>query len=303
MVVKVIIGTRGSKLALYQANRVSGMLSTAYNDIVTEIMIIKTEGDIRTDVSLSEIGGKGLFVNKLERALENGVIDIAVHSMKDVPGDMNEDQFVIPCVLERGDCRDVFISKHALSSIQDIPDGFRVGTSSPRRMNQLYSINSKINIFPCRGNVTSRINKIENGEYDLIILAAAGIERLNLTDKISGYIDTSVMLPAATQAIIGVQCLKDNQTMIERLSALNHQKTYICNNAERAFVKTMNGSCTTPLAALCQYTSEYEIHLRCMYAKNNELFYTSHSGLVNQAVELGESAGNDLLPHMQDSTF
>ena len=201
------IGTRGSPLAMWQANEVAVRLERAGHDV--EIKQIRTSGDIRLDVALAAVGGKGLFIKELEEALARGQIDIAVHSLKDIPSIVDE-RFALAAFLERADPRDAWLHADG-KSVDQLPDGARIGTSSPRRRAQLLARNRTLVIEPIRGNVGTRIRTLQDGIFDGIVLAGAGLARLNLTKDITGYFDVDEMIPAAGQAIVAIETLADSE--------------------------------------------------------------------------------------------
>ena len=215
---KIRIGTRGSQLALWQANEVQRLLTAAGHQ--AEIVIVRTTGDKRQDVSLASIGGKGLFIKELEEALERGEIDIAVHSLKDVPS-IIPDQFVLAGFLERADPRDAWLQSAGLS-IDEMPAGAKIGTSAPRRKAQLLARYPHLVIEEIRGNVDTRIQKMRDGQYAGIVLASAGLTRLGRAAEITSYFDVDAMLPAAGQGIVGIECLASNDAARAAVRSINH---------------------------------------------------------------------------------
>ncbi|MDB2438691.1 hydroxymethylbilane synthase [Hellea sp.] len=241
---KLIIGTRGSPLALYQANLVQSLLS-----FETDIKILKTSGDtIKGD--LKEFGGKGLFTKELEEALMDGRIDLAVHSMKDVPT-VGQDSLMIGAVLEREDPRDAFIS-HKVERLADLPEGAVVGSASIRRRAQLSAMRPDVKFTLLRGNVGTRLGKLINGECDATFLACAGLKRLGQDEVITEAIETDVMLPAPAQGAIGIEIRKDDDFAQDAIAPLNHGDTDLAITVERAFLRALDGSCRTPIAALAE---------------------------------------------------
>ncbi|MBI4212666.1 MAG: hydroxymethylbilane synthase [Deltaproteobacteria bacterium] len=242
---KLILGTRGSKLALVQANTVADLLRASGAHV--ELKIMKTTAD-RIPGSLAEVGGKGLFVKELEEGLLTKSIDLAVHSLKDVPGFLPEG-LVIASVLKREDPRDVLISRGS-KKLHELPQGARIGTSGPRRKFQLLKLRPDLEILPIRGNVETRIKKMEAGEFDAIILAAAGLNRLGMHDVVTEYFSTEQMSPAVGQGIVAIETRVEDKALIEFLRKnLNHPETWIALEAERALLQTINGDCFTPVAA------------------------------------------------------
>lgn len=241
------IGTRGSALALTQARWVADTLKHQLPDMTIEITVIKTMGDIMQDVSLAKIGGKGLFVKEIEDALLRGDIDLAVHSMKDVPVEL-PDGLEIGIMTEREDARDVLISKDN-RKMEDMPPGSRIGTGSLRRGFQVRNLFPAIHIVPLRGNLDTRIRKIQTENLDGIIVAAAGMKRMGWVDRISQFIPLDTMLPSVGQGTLGIELRKDDRHMRGVISFLNHEDTWIELRAERAFLKGLGGGCQLPIAA------------------------------------------------------
>jgi hydroxymethylbilane synthase len=241
------IATRRSQLALWQAEHVAALLSRAHAGVGVELIPISTKGDRIQDRSLAAIGGKGLFIKELEVALEEHRADMAVHSMKDVPSDL-PDGFVIAAVLPRADPRDALLTATA-ERIEDLPRAARVGTSSLRRQAQLLSTRPDLRIEALRGNVDTRLRRLDDGELDAIILACAGLIRLGWESRITARLDTRVCLPAVSQGIIGIECRSDDSCTRTLLSALNDSATRAAMDAERAFAGRLGGSCQSPIAA------------------------------------------------------
>ncbi len=245
-----VIATRESRLALWQAEHVRDLLQQRFGRSVS-LLGMTTQGDQILDRALSKVGGKGLFVKELEVALEAGHADLAVHSLKDVPMELPEG-FVLAAVMEREDPRDALVSpRHA--SLQDLPQGAVVGTSSLRRLTQLRALRPDLRIEPLRGNLDTRLRKLDEGLYDAIVLAAAGLKRLGLGERIRQFIDTDTMLPAAGQGALGLEIRQlPNAPTSELQTALldlAHQPTWLATAAERAVSRALGGSCSMPLAA------------------------------------------------------
>jgi hydroxymethylbilane synthase len=243
---KVVIATRESRLALWQAEHVKALLESRLGWQV-ELLGMTTLGDQILDRSLSKVGGKGLFVKELETALIDGRADLAVHSLKDVPMDLPAG-FSLACVLERGDPHDAFVSNHH-ASLADLPVGAVVGTSSLRRLVILKSLRSDLRIEPLRGNLDTRLRKLDEGQYDAIVLAAAGLQRLELGSRIRTIFGPDTMLPAAGQGALGIEVRADRPDLIDALALLAHQPTWLAVTAERTVSRAMGGSCSMPLAA------------------------------------------------------
>ncbi len=240
---KIRIATRKSTLALWQANFVADALAALPNVTQVDLVPLTTRGDEVLDRSLQKIGGKGLFIKELEVAMEAGDADIAVHSMKDVPADMPQG-FCIAAVLERANPADALVGK----SLADLKQGARIGSSSLRRQAQLLALRPDIRVEPLRGNVNTRLKKLEDGEYDAIVLACAGLERLGLESKISETFLPEQMLPAAAQGVIGIECSNDRTELLQVLSTLNHETTATTTTAERAVAAHLNADCQSPVA-------------------------------------------------------
>lgn len=251
---KIVLGTRGSKLAIWQAEWIKKKLENAHKGITVELNKIKTTGDKILDVPLAQVGGKGLFVKEIEEAMLRGEIDIAVHSMKDVPTEFPEGLH-LAVICEREDPRDALISSE-FSSLTDLPRGARVGTSSLRRSCQLLSIRPDLNILSLRGNLDTRLRKLEEGQFDAIILAAAGVKRLGWQDRITEYLSTDISLPAIGQGAIGIECRRDDTEIHRIIETLNHNKSNICVSSERACLKKLEGGCQVPIAAHAELNGE-----------------------------------------------
>ena len=239
------IGTRGSKLALWQANHIKDLLLVKFPELQIEIEVIKTTGDTLLSSPLSEIGGKGVFVKEIEEALLSDRVDIAVHSMKDVPSIL-PDGLEISAVAKRHDPRDAFISKNG-TTLKELSSGSKVGTGSLRRASQLHHHFPGLNIVSIRGNVDTRIRKLKEGdEYDAIVLAVAGLERMGLGREITEIIPTDTMLPAPGQGIVAIECRSNDEPTKMILSEINHHATEIQAASERAFLHRLGGDCNVP---------------------------------------------------------
>jgi hydroxymethylbilane synthase len=240
------IGTRGSSLAVTQSEWIRDRIESRNADISVELVRIKTKGDKIIDSPLNKIGGKGLFVKEIEDALLKKNVDLAVHSIKDVPAEL-PDGLCLAVFPEREDPRDAFISKK-YASLSDLPKGASIGTGSLRRSSQILNIRPDIQIIPLRGNVDTRLKKLEAGKLDAIILAAAGLNRLGLSNRITRLLSTDAILPAIGQGALGLEVRKDDDRMLEILSFLNHRPTELAVRAERAFLKRLEGGCQVPIA-------------------------------------------------------
>jgi len=247
-----VIATRESRLALWQAQHVQALLQERGHTV--SLLGLTTTGDQILDRTLGKVGGKGLFVKELELALEEGRADIAVHSLKDVPMDLPEG-FVLACVLEREDPRDALVSPR-FESLDALPQGAVVGTSSLRRMALLRALRPDLRIEPLRGNLDTRLRKLDEGQYDAIVLAAAGLKRLGLESRIRVAFDADTMLPAAGQGALGIEVRADRRDLIELLGPLAHQGDWLSTAAERAVSRAMGGSCSMPLAAHARWQAD-----------------------------------------------
>jgi len=259
---QIIIGTRSSKLALWQAEFVKAELNRLYPDIAIELNKIKTTGDKIVDVPLAQVGGKGLFVKEIEEALLGDKADIAVHSMKDVPTEFPEGLH-LAVICEREDPRDAFISgiqdfrpnespeatKFKIKNFQSIPKGAKIGTSSLRRACQLLSLRPDLKIEQLRGNLETRLRKLDEGRFDAIILAAAGVIRLGLEKRMTEILPFEISLPAIGQGAVGIECRIDDEFINKVIAPLDHPETAVCVKAERAFLKKLEGGCQVPIAA------------------------------------------------------
>ncbi len=248
---KVVIGTRGSKLALWQAEWVKAELQRMNPGLEIELNKIKTTGDKILDVPLAKVGGKGLFVKEIEEALLRNEADLAVHSMKDVPTDFPA-ELHLAVICKREDPRDAFIARSAApaaKSFRELPPGATVGTSSLRRACQLLSIRPDLRIKQLRGNLETRFRKLDEGQFDAIILAAAGVKRLGWEQRITGVIGPETSLPAIGQGAIGIECRITDRFINDLIAPLNHTETALCVRAERALLKRLQGGCQVPIAA------------------------------------------------------
>lgn len=243
----VRIGTRKSKLALWQTRHVSGLVEKAAPGTTCEEITFETVGDLTLDKPLPEIGGKGLFTLELEDALRSHRIDLAVHSLKDLPTELVPG-LTIGAICERADARDVLVSAN-FTSLESLPQGSTVGTSSTRRAAQLLAARPDLVLQSIRGNVDTRVKKAKDGQYDAILLAAAGVTRLGLTDEVAEYLTFQIMLPAPGQGAVAVQCREGDQEVLDILRLIDHGESRITVTAERAFLNHLGGGCSTPVAA------------------------------------------------------
>lgn len=258
----ITIGTRGSKLALWQAEWVKSEIQKLYPDLVIELNKIKTTGDKILDVPLAKIGGKGLFVKEIEEALLRHDADIAVHSMKDVPTEFPENLH-LSVICKREDPRDAFLSriknsKFQIPNLKALPRGAIVGTSSLRRSCQLLNIRPDIKIKQLRGNLDTRVRKLDEGQFEAIIVAAAGVKRLGLQKRITEILPVDISLPAIGQGAVGIECRIDDAFINSLVAPLNHPETSVCVKAERAFLKRLEGGCQVPIAAYARLEQQIQ---------------------------------------------
>ena len=289
----VVIATRESALALWQARHVQSELQRLYPGLPVSILGMTTAGDRNLDSSLAKIGGKGLFVKELEDALADGRADIAVHSVKDVPMHL-PDGYALAAILERADPRDAFVSNR-FRSLGTLPAGTQVGTSSLRREFQLRAQFPDLVIKPLRGNVQTRLRKLDDGEYGAIILAAAGLKRLGLADRITALLTPEQSLPAVGQGALGIECRSDRSDLFELLVPLVHQATQQCVYAERAFSRTLAGSCNVPLAGFAELSGA-QLRLRGLVGApdGSKVVRGEMAGAVADAEALGIALAEDL---------
>ncbi len=292
-----LIATRESRLALWQAEHVRDLLTQRFGGPV-ELLGMTTRGDQILDRALSKVGGKGLFVKELETALEEGRAHLAVHSLKDVPMDLPEG-FELAAVLEREDPRDAFVSpKYA--SLAELPQGAIVGTSSLRRVVQLGALRPDLQIEPLRGNLDTRLRKLDEGQYDAIVLAAAGLKRLGLSERIRAVFEPGQMLPCAGQGALGIEVRSDATALREQLGTLTHRPTWLAVEAERAVSRALGGSCSVPLAAHAHWQGtrlELRVALGHPTAPLSPLLTASIGAAVGHSAEaraLGERAAATL---------
>ena len=290
---KIIIGSRGSKLALIYAEIAKNKIFEVKSDFKIEnidIKTITTKGDEVQNIRLSDIGGKGLFAKKIEEELLQKKIDIAVHALKDMPSNETEG-LITNCFLERNDPREILISKNN-KKIKDLPSNAIVGTSSFRREFQLKKIRRDLNYKLIRGNVDTRIKKLNDGLFDAIILSYAGVKSLNLENKISQTFSTSEIIPSAGQGVVALQCRDNDKNMIELLEKINHQPTHNCVLAERNVLKILDGDCETAVGAIAKINEEnISLEAELFSLDGKERFYHKDSKKIKFAFELGKEVG------------
>ena len=295
---KIIIGSRGSKLALIYAERAKTKILEFFSDV--DIKKITTSGDINQKDRLSEIGGKGLFSKQIENELLSKKIDIAVHALKDMPSDETED-LLTNCFLERNDPREVLISNNNIL-VKDLKPNSIVGTSSFRREFQLKKIRSDINYKLIRGNVDTRLNKLNEKLYDAVILSYAGIQSLKLDQKISQIFSTKEIIPSVGQGVVALQCRKNDSEIIELLEKINHKLTNICVMAERQFLKILEGDCETAVGAIANIEGKnITLEAELFSIDGKQRFYHSASKDINSAFELGTEVGEILKKESNNS--
>ena len=289
------IATRKSKLALWQAEHVAARLRRAHPGLEIQLVPLTTQGDLIQDRTLAAIGGKGLFIKELEVAMLERRADLAVHSMKDVPAEMSG-EFQIAAVLERADARDALIGAKGVARLEDLPPRARVGTSSLRRQAQLYAARPDLRIETLRGNVDTRLRRLDTGDLDAILLACAGLMRLGLESRISVRLDPHVCLPAVGQGIIGIECRSADVRTRELLHPLDDPGTRRVLEAERAFAERLGGSCQSPIAAHAQLHAE-QLSLEGLVAEpdGSRLLRDSIRGSASQGAALGRLLAERLL--------
>ncbi len=293
---KVRIGTRGSALATRQAEWVKGALEKASPGTEVELVFIKTKGDKIQDVPLAKVGGKGLFVKEIEEALIDKRVDLAVHSMKDVPAELPP-ELTIGCVPEREDPRDVLVTNGNYKNIGELPPGACVGTSSLRRQSQLLGMRSDVSIGSLRGNLDTRLKKLKAGEFDAIILAAAGLHRMGWKDVITAYFSPEEFLPAIGQGALGIELRKDDDEMFELVSLIHDEKTAVCVKAERAFLGRLEGGCQVPIGGYCKFVNGDLIELTGMVGTldGKKIYRKTVTGNPSDAEMLGVGLAEELL--------
>jgi hydroxymethylbilane synthase len=295
---RLVIATRESRLALWQAEHVRAVLGQRFG-LTVELLGMTTRGDQILDRTLAKVGGKGLFVRELETALEQGRAQLAVHSLKDVPMELPAG-FVLAAIWEREDARDAFVSNR-FAALAELPKAARVGTSSLRRQAQLLALRPDLDIQPLRGNLDTRLRKLDDGGYDAIVLAAAGLVRLGLGERIRAWFDVQQMIPAAGQGALGLEVREDATALRALLAQTSHRPTELAALAERAVSRKLGGSCTMPLAAHARWL-EGRLHVAVALGHATEagrpLLRSAVDGAVNDAAAaaaLGESAAGRLM--------
>ena len=290
---RIVIATRESPLAIVQAEWVRDALQKIHPHLAVEFLGITTQGDKRLDVALRQIGGKGLFVKELEEALLDGRADIAVHSMKDVPMELPEG-LCLPVICEREDPRDAFVSNQ-YQSLMELPISASVGTASLRRQTQLRALRSDLDLIDLRGNMNTRLRRLDEGDFAAIILAGAGLKRLGMANRIRAYFSTEESLPAAGQGALGIECREDAEQIRELMAPLNHAATAYAVTAERAVCRRLQGGCQVPIAAYAE-VHHHEIKLRALVANRNgtKILRAKMTGKCEDADDIGTRVGEEL---------
>ena len=294
------IATRKSPLAMWQAEHVAARLLEAHPGLEVELVTFTTQGDKILDTPLAKIGGKGLFVKELERAMLDGDADIAVHSMKDVPVDLPKGLY-LPVILQREDPRDAFVSND-YKDFNDLPQGARLGTSSLRRQCQIKEARPDLEILDLRGNVNTRLAKLDAGEYDAIILACAGLKRLGFDERIRASMTPDTSLPAIGQGAIGIECRNDDANTNNLIAVLDHAETHICVDAERAMNARLEGGCQVPIAGFAELKDE-QLQLRGLVGRvdGSEILRSAIFGQPSEAAAMGTALAEELLARGADT--
>jgi hydroxymethylbilane synthase len=289
------IGTRKSPLALWQAEYVRDALLAIEPELRIELVKLTTQGDKMLDTSLAKVGGKGLFIKELEQRLLDNTADIAVHSLKDVTVEL-PDGLALVTYCRREDPRDAFVSNH-FDKLDDLPNGARVGTSSLRRQCQLRARYPHLQIIGLRGNVNTRLAKLDAGEFDAIILATAGLKRLGMQDRIREPIATDILLPAVGQGVVCIETRSNDTNLITTLKKLNDEATEVCVVAERAVNRALEGGCQVPIGAFAEFIDENQLRVRGLVGdpEGGEVLHANETGTAAEAESLGQRVAKALL--------
>lgn len=294
MIKSLKIATRQSPLALWQAEHIRARLESLHPGLSVELVTFVTQGDKILDTPLAKIGGKGLFVKELEAALLDGRADLAVHSMKDVPMQLPEG-LDLAVICEREDPFDAFVSNH-YQKFEDLPQGAKLGTSSLRRKSQILKQRPDLEVIDLRGNVGTRLSKLDAGQYDAIILASAGLKRLGLTERIRHTLSAEVSLPAVGQGALGLECRSEDQAVLDLILPLMHQESNACVRAERAFNAYLEGGCQVPIAGYATLAADQlQLEGRVGSVDGTTLLRATVQGTSDQAEELGVKLAKALL--------
>jgi hydroxymethylbilane synthase len=294
---RVVIGTRASQLALWQANWVKQKLERAHPGLAVELKIIKTRGDAVTYMPLPKLGqqGKGIFTKELEDEMLGGLIDMAVHSLKDLPTELPAGLH-IAAISEREDVRDALVARPQIKSFGELPRGARVGTSSLRRQAQIRAVRPDLLLEPVRGNVDTRLRKLDRGDYDAIILASAGLHRLGRADRITEYLSEDLMLPAAGQGALAIETRIGDQAINELVKVIEHKPTRCACQAERAFLKALGGGCLIPIAAHAKVEADTLVLTGLVASPDgSQMVRGVASGHLQEAESIGKRLADDLL--------
>jgi hydroxymethylbilane synthase len=292
MKTQLTIGSRGSKLALWQANWMKAQLNRLYPETQVSVEVVKTSGDVLKDAPLAAIGGRGVFTKELEEALLNGRIDLAVHSLKDLPTVLPAG-LKVAAVTEREDARDALVLRAGLiverPSIKSLPGGATVGTSSPRRVSQLKHLRPDLRVKELRGNVDTRLRKLDAGDYDAIVLASAGLRRLGLAERISAPVETEEMLPAVGQGALGIETRAEDEETVMMVAAVDDERTRSACTAERSLLRELGGGCQLPIAAHAIVLGEGRMRLSGLVAapSGETVIRDSVEGAAARAEQLG----------------
>ncbi len=294
------IATRKSPLAMWQAEHVAARLRNAHPGLEVELLGMSTQGDKILDTPLAKIGGKGLFVKELEQGMLAGTADIAVHSMKDVPVELPEGLH-LPVIMQREDPRDAFVSNN-YEGVEELPQGARVGTASLRRQAQLSERRPDLKVSPLRGNVNTRLRKLDEGEFDAIILASAGLLRLGFAERITAYLDAGQSLPAIGQGAVGIECRSDDERVNTLIAPLHHADTAICVSAERAMNRRLMGGCQVPIGGFAVLEGG-RLHLRGLVGEpdGSRVIRAEITGPAADSKRLGTELAEELLAKGADS--
>lgn len=291
---KITIGTRGSKLALWQANYIADCIRTQYPDVDVSLLHIVTTGDKILDVPLAKIGGKGLFTKELETAMLNGEIDLAVHSLKDMPTHLPEG-LLLAAITERADAGDAFISPK-YGTVDNLPQGAKLGTSSLRRKAQLLKYRPDLTICDLRGNLDTRLKKLDTGDLDAIILAVAGLKRLGWQERITQVLPNDICLPAVGQGALAIEARSNDEEVLEMLAFLNHQETRWAVEAERAYLAEVEGGCQIPIGVYGKMEQEVlELEAVILSVDGMRQVRQTISGAPTEAKQLGQTLAQDML--------
>ena len=291
---KIIIGARGSKLSLAYVSKVKDLISDGSKDVDIQIKTIKTSGDIHNNTKISEIGGKNLFCKEIEENLIDKKIDVAVHSLKDMES-IEHNELIIGAYIKRNDPRDSLVS-NKIKNLNELKDGMLIGTSSRRRELQIKKLNRNINVVNIRGNIDTRIKKVDEKKLDAIILATAGIKSLNLENKIGLIFNTNEMLPAVGQGIIAVQCRKEDKFILSIIKKINDEETSLCAKAEKKMLQTIGGDCQTAVGGLAEINNKnLSLKAQLFSDKGDDNFNFELLGKDVDALNIGKKVGQKLL--------